>query len=154
VWRLAVRYASPHAADGPEQLHHLVSDAQIGDAGRVEDTARRLGVESMGMAEHWRVSENVVPICPHCQADLAFVCSWPSPGVWGYEVVRTYECPTHGPIFITPETRATAVSAERRTDERDGGDYDSLSTVRPRPKPLLNADAVAVPVPDPERDSH
>src|SRR5262245_16430155 len=106
------------------------------------------------MTDPWRVPDNVVPICPVCQADLTFVCSWPSPGAWGYDVVRTYECPAHGPIFVTPETLARAASVERQPDGQDDGGRDSLAAARCKPKPVVNTDACAVPEPDPEPDSN
>jgi len=106
------------------------------------------------MADPWRVPDNVVPICPECQAHLAFVCSWPSPGVWGYDVVRTSECPAHGPIFIGPETRVHAESAERQPEPPDDGDRDSRAPAQLKPKPVLNADAVAVPESDPGPNSN
>ena len=106
------------------------------------------------MTAPWRVPDNVVPVCPECQADLIFVCSWPSPGAWGYDVVRTYECPTHGPMFITPDTPVSTASVERQPDGGEDGGRDYLATARRNPKPLLDSDACAVPEPDPEPDSN
>jgi hypothetical protein len=106
------------------------------------------------MADTWRVSDNVVPICPDCQADLTFVCSWPSRGTWGYDVVHTYECPTHGPIFITPETSVGGQPAECHATAPDQSDRDSLIAAPRKPAPVLNTDAIAVPEPDPGPDSN
>jgi hypothetical protein len=50
------------------------------------------------------VPPNDVPICPDCQSDLSFVGSWSFRGLWGYNEVRTYECPAH----------ATSISLCRR----------------------------------------
>jgi hypothetical protein len=106
------------------------------------------------MPNTWRVPDNVVPICPDCQGDLTFVCSWPSLGAWGYDEVRTYECPTHGPIFITPEISVGPEPARAQDKAPDEGDRDSLIPARRKPTPVLNADAIAVPEPEPEPDSN
>jgi hypothetical protein len=106
------------------------------------------------MPNTWRVPDNVVPICPDCQGDLTFVCSWPSRGAWGYDEVRTYECPMHGPIFITPEISVGSESASAQDKAPDEGDRDSLIPARRKPTPVLNADAIAVPEPEPEPDSN
>ena len=92
------------------------------------------------------------PICPDCQADLTFVCSWPARGAWGYDEVRTYECPEHGPIFITPEIPVGAERANGQDRPPDDSDPDSVVPAPRRPTPVLNADAIAVPEPDPEPD--
>jgi hypothetical protein len=100
------------------------------------------------MSETWRVSGNDVPICPHCQNDLSFVGSWTYRGRWGYNEVRTYECPAHGPIFIGPET-SLGVGREKATDKPpDYGDRDSLISARRKPTPTLDADAIALPEPE------
>ena len=106
------------------------------------------------MANAWRVPDHVVPICPDCQADLTFVCSWPSRGAWGYDEVRTYECPAHGPIFITPELSVEPGPAIVQVTAPDEGDRDSLIPARRKPTPMLNADAIAVPEPEPEPESN
>ena len=106
------------------------------------------------MPKTWRVPNNVVPICPDCQGDLTFVCSWPSRGAWGYDEVRTYECPTHGPIFIIPEISVGPEPARAKGKAPDEGDRDSLIPTRRKPTPVLNADAIAVPEPEPEPDSN
>lgn len=87
--------------------------------------------------------------CPDCQGELTFVASWTVRGLWGYEEVRTYECPSHGPIFVRPETAAVADHSDKRPDRSpDNTDRDSLISVPRKPKPPLNADAIAVPEPD------
>ena len=106
------------------------------------------------MPDPRRVLDSVVPICPDCQADLAFVGSWPSRGTWGYDEVRTYECPTHGPIFFTSETSIGAEPARGQHKAPDDGDRDSLIPARRKPTPSLDADAIAVPESDPEPDSN
>ena len=104
------------------------------------------------MPDTWRLPD-VVPVCPDCQADLTFVCSWPARGTWGYDEVRTYECPTHGPIFITPQITVDAEPPKGQDKTPDDGDRDSLIPARRKPTPVLNADAIAVPEPDPESQS-
>ena len=101
------------------------------------------------MANHASESGSV-PMCPDCQGELTYVCSWTFRGLWGYNEVHTYECATHGPCFITPQI-APAVEASQRPGQRpDDGDRDSLLPARRRPAPALNSDAVALPEPDPD----
>ena len=100
------------------------------------------------MPETRRVPGNDVPICPDCQSDLTFVGAWTFRGLWGYNEVRTYECPTHGPVFITPEI-SIGVGPDKGPDRApDDGDRDSLISARRKPTPTLNADAIALPEPD------
>ena len=101
-----------------------------------------------------RVPDNVVPLCPECRVDLTLVCSWPSRGNWGYDEIRTYECPTHGPVFVTPEVSVGVGPSEVPDQGPDHGDRDSLIPARRKPTPVLNADAIAVPEPEPEPDSN
>jgi hypothetical protein len=91
---------------------------------------------------------NVVPICPDCQSDLTFVASWTFRGLWGYDEVSTYECPSHGPIFITSKVAVEKTSGVGPDILPDQGDRDSLTSARRKPTPTLNADAVAMPEPD------
>jgi hypothetical protein len=100
------------------------------------------------------VLDNVVPICPDCHADLAFVCSWPARGPWGYNEIQTYECPAHGPMFISAEPSVRTEPTGRTVKGPDDDDRDSLALARRKPKPGPNADAVAVPEPDSEPDSN
>ena len=100
------------------------------------------------MPDRWRVPGHVLPVCPDCQGDLTFVASWTCRDLWGYREVRTYECASHGPVFVTSE-RAGGVTAPRGPDAlQDDGDRDSLIPARPRPTPTLNIDAIALPEPD------
>jgi len=87
-------------------------------------------------------------LCPDCQQELSFVCSWTVRGLWGFNEVRTYECPTHGPIFVNP--RASVVDGPDKAPEKmpDDGDRDSLILAPRKPTPPLNADAIAIPEPD------
>lgn len=100
------------------------------------------------MADMWRGPDNVVPICPDCLSDLAFVSSWTFRGLWGYNEVSTYECPRHGPIFISPEISIGAKPDKRSDKTPDPGDRDSLIPAPRKPKPSLSADAIAIPEPD------
>jgi hypothetical protein len=100
------------------------------------------------MRDTWRGPDNVVPICPHCQSNLTFVGSWNFRGLWGYNEVSTYECPTHGPIFIAPETSIGARPGRAPDKAPDEGDRDALAPARRKPTPTLNADAIAIPEPD------
>jgi hypothetical protein len=100
------------------------------------------------MRDASRVPRNDVPTCPDCQGDLSFVGSWTFRGLWGYHEVRTYECPTHGPIFVSPQ-----MSAEQGPDKvpdhgQDNSDRDSLISRPRKPTPTLNTDAAAMPEPD------
>lgn len=89
-----------------------------------------------------------VPICPDCQRDLSFLCSWTFRGLWGYNEVRTYECPTHGPIFVSPQVAALH-GPDKGPDQRpEPGDRDSLISAPRKPRPTLNADTIAIPEPD------
>jgi len=102
------------------------------------------------MPETWRAPTDVVSKCPYCQGDLAFLCSWTFRGLWGYNEVRTYECPEHGPIFVGPPS-AVEHGPDRQPDNRpDTGDRDSLVPAPRKPTPTLNADAIAIPEPDPD----
>ena len=99
------------------------------------------------MPNTWRVPANTVPICPHCQRDLSFLGSWTFRGLWGYNEVRTYECPEHGPIFVSPQMAAGQSSDKRPDKGQDNGDRDSLVPAQRKPTPTLNADAIAIPEP-------
>jgi len=69
-------------------------------------------------------------------------------GLWGYDEVITYECPPHGPIFISPEP-SIGIGPDKGLDKApDQGDRDSLIPARRKPNPTLNADAIAIPEPD------
>jgi hypothetical protein len=95
-----------------------------------------------------RVPADDLPTCSRCQRALTFVASWTFRGLWGYEEVRTYECPEHGPVFINPPTRLGHGSESRPDHPPDNGDRDSLISVPRKPTPTLNADAIEVPEPD------
>src|SRR5262245_5463809 len=95
-----------------------------------------------------RRSSNAVPTCPECGSALSFVASWTFRGLWGYSEASTYECPSHGPVFITAECASGVTSGPAPDIGRDEGDRDSLTPARRRPVPGLNRDAVAVPEPD------
>ena len=92
--------------------------------------------------------DNEVPRCPDCHQDLSFVCSWTFRGRWGYDEVRTYECPMHGPIFLSPQLAAGRGPVKGPEKRPDDGDRDSLIPAPRRPAPTLDADAIAVPEPD------
>jgi hypothetical protein len=100
------------------------------------------------MANTWRVPTNDGPICPHCQKDLGFLCSWTFRGLWGYNEVRTYECPEHGPVFASPETAVARDADTQPGRDRDNDDRDSVVPAPRKPTPTLNADAIAIPEPD------
>src|ERR1700738_514798 len=100
------------------------------------------------MPKTWRVPDSDVPSCPNCQRDLSFVCSWTFRGLWGYNEVRTYECSTHGPIFINPQISVDHGPAKGPDQSPDNGDRDSLISTSRKPRPTLNADAIAIPEPD------
>lgn len=83
------------------------------------------------------------PLCPDCHRELSFVCSWTSRGLWGFEEVRTYECPEHGPVFVRPERSATIGPLKRP----DVGDLDSPIPVARRRPLVPSTDVSAVPEP-------
>jgi hypothetical protein len=99
------------------------------------------------MPKTWRVPTNGVPICPHCQRDLSFLGSWTYRGLWGYNEVRTYECPEHGPIFVRPQV-AAGRGPDKQPDRGPDNGRDSLVSAPRKPAPTLNADAIAIPEPD------
>jgi hypothetical protein len=89
-----------------------------------------------------------VPICPDCRGTLSFVGSWTCRGLWGYDEVRTYECPEHGPIFVGPHTSDGHSPSKRQDVGPDEGDRDSLIWAPRKPMPTLDADSIAIPEPD------
>jgi len=90
-----------------------------------------------------------VRVCPDCQRELSFVCSWTFRDLWGYTVVRTYECPTHGPIFVGPQT-AVVPGPHMSVSEKDpdSSDRDAPIVAPRKPIPTLNADGIAIPEPE------
>ena len=100
------------------------------------------------MADTWRMPINRETRCPHCQRDLDFVASWDFCGLWGYYEMRTYECPEHGPIFISPQIAGASIPDPRPAADSEHGDRDSLVSAPRKPRPTLNADAAAMPEPD------
>ncbi len=100
------------------------------------------------MPNTWRIPEHKAPICPDCQKDLSFVGAWTTGDLWGYKEVRTYECPTHGPIFLDAQVSVAQGSHKGPDKTRDEGDRDSVILAPRKPTPTLNADAIAVPEPD------
>lgn len=89
-------------------------------------------------------------MCPGCQKELTFVCCWTVRSLWGYKEVRTYECPTHGPIFVGPHVSIGRTMAKGRHETPNHGDRDSLIPVPRKPTPTLNSGAIAIPEPDSE----
>ena len=100
------------------------------------------------MSKAWRVPIVSVSMCPHCQRDLCFVGAWTFRGLWGYTEVRTYECPEHGPIFVSPQTPVGPGPDKRPDKDPDNCDRDSLVSAPRKPMPTLDADAIAIPEPD------
>jgi hypothetical protein len=93
-----------------------------------------------------------VRICPDCQSDLIFVAEWSFRGLWGYNEVHTYECATHGPIFIIQQIPNAGGAIPTPNASPDDGDRESLITARrsPTPTPTLNPAAIALREPDSE----
>ena len=100
------------------------------------------------MLDPWRVPGTFVPCCPDCQSVLTFVASWTCRDLWGYREVLTYECASHGPVFVTSEHTVGVTSARGPDIVQDNGDRDSLIPARPRPTPPTNVNAIALPEPD------
>src|SRR5262245_24430522 len=62
--------------------------------------------------------------------------------------VRTYECPAHGPIFLSREGSVTHDSDKAAPHAgSDNSDRDSLIWAPRKPAPAPNADEIAVPEP-------
>ena len=99
------------------------------------------------MAKRPAESRNDTPLCPDCGTDLTFVASWTFRGLWGYDEVHTYECATHGPLFVSAVDPKRGVSETLRQSP-DGGDRESLIPARRGPQPILKSGAIAVPEPD------
>jgi hypothetical protein len=92
---------------------------------------------------------DVVLKCPECQGEMSFIGSWTVRAVWGYREVRTYECASHGPMFLSPQKEsARRCPSDNVGDCTDKGDRDSLITAPRRPRPTLDADAIAISEPD------
>jgi hypothetical protein len=86
--------------------------------------------------------------CPDCQGELTFIASWTVRDLWGYKEVRTYECPSHGPMFVSPQI-AVGHDPDKRSDKGPGnGDRDSVVPVPRKPTPTLNTHSIAIPEPD------
>ncbi len=70
-------------------------------------------------------------------------------GLWGYHEVWTYECPTHGPIFVSPHVSVAHGPTKAVADTgADNSDRDSLIVAPRKPAPTLDVDAIAIPEPD------
>jgi hypothetical protein len=95
-----------------------------------------------------RAADNVAPVCPNCQSRVVFVASWSCRGVWGYREVRTYECPAHGPIFVSPEPSIGTAPDKNPHQAPDDSDRDSLIPAPRKPAPTLDVGAIALPEPD------
>jgi hypothetical protein len=100
------------------------------------------------MPNTWRMPAGDHPICPGCQRDMSFVASWTFRGLWGHNEVRTFECPDHGPVFISPPAAARHGREKPADKSVDGGDRDALVPAPRKPAPTLNVDAIALPEPD------
>ena len=84
------------------------------------------------MSNTWRVPTDDVLRCPHCQGDASFVSSWTCRGLWGYKEVRTYECPDHGPIFVSSQAaigHRPNIAIDKGSDD---GNRDSLVSAPPK----------------------
>jgi len=68
--------------------------------------------------------------------------------MWGYSEVRTYECPRHGPVFVSPQTSTEHARSNQAGKSDDSGDRDLLISARRKPTPMLNAGAIALPEPE------
>jgi hypothetical protein len=100
------------------------------------------------MAKRPAASRDDMPLCPDCASDLTFVASWTVRGSWGYKEVRTWECCTHGPLFIDAEEPITRRASQTAGQSSDGGDRESLIPARRRPRPILKSGAIAIAEPD------
>lgn len=104
------------------------------------------------MTDQYRLTDQGLPGCPDCDANLTLVSTWPSPGLWGYHQVQVYECPTHGPIFVSPDAvvEQGAWWGRPYVPPPDDGDRDARVPATRKPVPVLDADAIALPEPEPD----
>jgi hypothetical protein len=100
------------------------------------------------MAKRPAASRDDTPLCPDCGSDLTFVASWTVRDLWGYREVLTWECSTHGPLFISAEDSITRGVSHTLGQSPDDGGRESLIPARRGPKPILKSGAIAVPEPD------
>ena len=82
--------------------------------------------------------------CRDCRGELSFVGTWSFRDLWGYTEVRSYECPTHGPIFVSREIAEAKGPQKSSVD----GDRDSLIPAPRKSTPPPSADTIAVPEPN------
>jgi hypothetical protein len=95
-----------------------------------------------------RMRSNDAPRCPDCLRELSFIGSWDFRDRWGYTEVRTYECPAHGPIFVSPQVSVEHCPPKEQDKDADSGDRDSMVSSPLKPTPIINADAIAIPEPE------
>src|SRR3954462_6875035 len=110
------------------------------DPAQMREVRGRIEAGTGIMSSTPRVPSDDVVRCPHCQGDLSFVGSWACRGLWGYKDVRTYECPDHGPIFVSPETAIARGQNIASASGPDDGDRDSLAPAPRKPTPTIYAD--------------
>ena len=100
------------------------------------------------MAKRPDASRNHTSLCPDCGCDLTFVASWTFRGRWGYNEGHTYECATHGPLFVGAEDPIAPGASQTSGRSPDGGDRESPIPARRGPKPILKSGAIAAAEPD------
>ena len=100
------------------------------------------------MAKRPDASRNDSSLCPDCGSGLTFVASWTFRSVWGYNEVHTYECATHGPLFVSAEGPIECGVGKTPGHSPEGNDRDSLIPARRGQKPILGSGAMAVDEPD------
>jgi hypothetical protein len=101
------------------------------------------------MAKLRAAPRNDTPLCPECGSDLTFVASWTFRGLWGYDEVHTWECSTHGPLFMSADDSIRREVGRTRGQSGHDGDRESLIPARSRPRPTLKSGAIALAEPDP-----
>jgi hypothetical protein len=79
---------------------------------------------------------------------VPFLAAWTFRDRWGFTEVRTYECPVHGPIFVSPRAVAGHDPTGRPGTDPAQEDRDSLIPAPRKPRPPLGVDAIALPEPD------
>src|SRR5438876_11634679 len=84
---------------------------------------------------------NDPPTCPVCKGELRFLTSGALGGPLFYAEAYTYECPTHGVVFLTRE------GLRGHGPDNAGGDSPLVPAPR---KPMLPVKPGSIAIPEPD----